>query len=226
MATESRADPTSKSEGTSVTAPCSTCGRPTRHVAIKAIEYSSEYRDGDFTIDAWDNYQIIECQGCQTISFRHLHQDSEDLEPAEDGDGLVPSDSIKLYPSRVAGRRALENAHLLPWAIKRIYDETREVLGSGLHVLAGIGLRALVEAVCNERQATGKQPREAYRRAGVSGCSHGVRRRDSPQPSPYGERSRTRGKAPLSRRPGSRAGRGRVRAQWRVPPSEAREQPA
>lgn len=122
---------------------------------MKAVEYVSEYRDGSFTIDTWNTYQIIECQGCQTLSFRHLHQSSEDLEPAEDGDGLVAIDTVKLYPSRVAGRRPLENAYLLPSPIRRIYDESREALGSGMHVLAGVGLRALVEAVCTERQAKG-----------------------------------------------------------------------
>lgn len=157
---ETRTGPASKSEGQSVTAPCSTCGRPTNHLVLKATEYSFEYREGRATIDFWETYQVVECQGCQTVGFRHVHEDSEDLEPNEDDSALVPVATIKLYPSRVAGRRELENAYLLPSTIRQIYDETREALGCGLLVLAGIGLRALVEAVCSEREAPGRNLEE------------------------------------------------------------------
>jgi len=157
---ETRTGPATASEGKTVMEPCSTCGRPTKHLVLKAVEYSHGLRDGRAAFDAWETHQVIECQGCQTVGFRHVHEDSEDLEPNEDGDALVPVSTIKLYPSRVAGRRELENAYLLPSTIRKIYDETREALGSGLLVLAGIGLRALVEAVCNERQAAGRNLEE------------------------------------------------------------------
>jgi hypothetical protein len=152
---QTRSTPASASEGGHVDEPCATCGRRTRHGVLKAVEYSHEFRDQGESYYAWNKYQVIECQGCQAVSFRHQHEDSEELEYDGDADGYVPSTTIKVYPSRVAGRRPLENTHLLPWPIRRIYDETREALGSGLHVLAGVGLRALIEAVCNERAAPG-----------------------------------------------------------------------
>jgi hypothetical protein len=113
---------------------------------------SGEGRD---SVEAHNKYQTIECQGCGTVSFRHEHENSEDLEPRQEGNAYVPATTVKLYPGRVVGRRELENAYLLPWEIRRIYDETRQALGSGLQVLAGIGLRALVEAVCTERSTAG-----------------------------------------------------------------------
>ena len=128
------------------------------------------------------------------MTFRHQHENSEDLEPNDEAGGYVPVTTVKLYPGRVVGRRELENAYLLPWEIRRVYDETRQALGSGLQVLAGIGIRALVEAVCTERQATGSNLEAgANRFAGSTRDSDSFRCRDSSQPPTDGKHRSARG---------------------------------
>jgi hypothetical protein len=44
----------------------------------------------------------------------------------------------------------------LPTNVQRIYGETLQALNSKSPILAGIGLRALVETICKEEEAAGK----------------------------------------------------------------------
>lgn len=45
---------------------------------------------------------------------------------------------------------------LLPDSVSQVYAETYKALCNEQPVLAGVGIRALIEAVCQERNATGK----------------------------------------------------------------------
>jgi hypothetical protein len=72
----------------------------------------------------------------------------------ERGEGY-PIEKEELYPSRVAGRHKLRQSDCLPTAVSRIYDETHAALCSRQPILAGVGVRALVEAVCKEESAAG-----------------------------------------------------------------------
>ena len=48
-----------------------------------------------------------------------------------------------------------DEVHYLPSKVQRIYAETLQALNSKSPILAGIGLRALVETVCHEKSAQG-----------------------------------------------------------------------
>ena len=45
---------------------------------------------------------------------------------------------------------------MLPANVRRIYEETIGAMNNDQSVLAGIGIRALIETVCNDRKANGK----------------------------------------------------------------------
>jgi len=62
----------------------------------------------------------------------------------------------ELYPRRAVGRRRLDDVYSLPASIRRIYIETHEALLNGSPVLVGIGIRAIVETVCKELDAQGR----------------------------------------------------------------------
>jgi len=102
------------------------------------------------------DHQIIQCLGCKTISFRKASSSSEDwVQTSYDGEGEYAVDE-SIYPSRVDGIKSLgDETHYLPTKVRRIYDETLQALSSQSPILAGIGLRALLETVCKEKNATG-----------------------------------------------------------------------
>ena len=63
----------------------------------------------------------------------------------------------ELFPSRIEGRKGLgDEIHYLPSTVMQIYKETLLALANQAPILAGIGLRALLETVCKEKNATGK----------------------------------------------------------------------
>ena len=139
-----------------VEVPCSHCSTRTHHIVMQSVEISGREEFG--SPDEWfawdDNYQIIKCRGCNTISFRHTHSDSENYYPVGPDEwetGILE----KLYPSRVEGIKGLENKYLLPNKVRLIYDETHKALSDNQCVLVGIGLRAIIETVCKDKQTDG-----------------------------------------------------------------------
>jgi len=144
-----------KTQGQEEKVPCSKCDGKTFHKVLLSIDKSGLEQDGDFDF-YWDaHYQIIQCQGCKTISFRKASSNSEEYEPIshDEYQNVVYED---IYPSRVEGRKGLEDeVHYLPSKVQRIYTETLQALNSKSPILAGIGLRALVETVCHEKSAEG-----------------------------------------------------------------------
>jgi len=135
---------------------CIKCAGKTAHKVVCSYDLRGDYNDGDHNFQWAVDHQIIQCQGCKAVSFRKASSNSEDwVQTSYDGDGEYVIDE-SIYPSRVEGIKGLgEDAHYLPTSVKRIYDETLRALSSQSPVLAGIGLRALLETVCKEKNATG-----------------------------------------------------------------------
>lgn len=133
--------------------PCARCLGGTRHKVIQSVmvqgnDYDQGYQSGD-------SYQIVQCQGCDSISFRTSHTDSEDFDFDEEIEDIRYNERVELYPSRVAGRHRLRQVHFPPTNVSRVYAETHSALCNKQPILAGIGIRALVETVCKEKAAIG-----------------------------------------------------------------------
>jgi hypothetical protein len=135
-----------------IRAACASCNKPTLHDVLYTVTVESD--DDHYWHQTWD--QVLECRGCQEISFRKNWQDSEDLDYSDDGKTIVAVDHETLYPSRVAGLAPMSDSYLLPVQLRRIYEETQSALAAALSVLAGVGLRAIVETLCSERKAKGR----------------------------------------------------------------------
>jgi hypothetical protein len=135
---------------------CGVCKRSTKHLIVTDASLKG-YEDYDHDFYGWENeYQVVQCQGCETISFRQTHENSEDMQQAgPDPDDWSYAVQVDLYPNPEEGRSPLEDDHLLPQNLHRIYLETIRSLNSNLSVLAGIGVRAIVETVCKDKSASG-----------------------------------------------------------------------
>jgi hypothetical protein len=133
--------------------PCGICKRSTKHLILTDILLNGyEEPDGFY---GWNNeYQIIQCQGCETVSFRKTHENSDDMVMTGPND-WEPAKQVNLYPNHEECRLPLADIHLLPNNLERIYIETLNALNSELKVLAGIGIRAIIETVCKDKSATG-----------------------------------------------------------------------
>ncbi len=130
---------------------CNRCDNTTNHLVCSSAEISW----GNDDIQGIDIYEIIQCSGCNSISFRTASSNSDDVDQDDNGNMIHP-ETVEIYPNRLMGRAALEDIYSLPDKVRSIYQETHSALCTKLKILAGIGIRALIEAVCSEEKAKGR----------------------------------------------------------------------
>jgi hypothetical protein len=136
--------------------PCVTCAGTPSHKVMASFDEAGSEGDRHHSFD-WQEYnQVVQCLGCKTISFRKASMNSEEYYQVSEDD-FEHAVSEKLFPSRLVGRKGLgEDARYLPQTVSVIYDETLAALANQCPVLSGIGLRALIETICKEKNAVGK----------------------------------------------------------------------
>jgi hypothetical protein len=148
----------SDTAGKVVSAECPRCKVGTNHKVERAVEWSDS--DDQEGVSVWETFQIIRCGGCDTISFRSVSGNSEDYH--YDSNGNIEHDErIRLYPDRpeksVVGELFLrEEVYKVPAVIQSIYGETLAATEQSLPTLAGIGVRAVIEAMCSDLKAKGR----------------------------------------------------------------------
>jgi uncharacterized protein DUF4145 len=131
------------------TIPCGDCNRPTRHKVLAETKAHWEYAGGE--VDVWIDYQIVQCQGCLSISFCEVSLCSEDVMYGESD----PPITRRVFPNRIVGRPMMQEAQQLPANVYSVYEETHSALCSELLIMTGFGLRAIIEAVCKDKGIAG-----------------------------------------------------------------------
>lgn len=114
------------------------------------VLYQTEKRGGDDDgFFQWiDKYLIIECNGCETISFLNIYGNTEMSYTNDEGYQEYYDDEI-IYPYYLEKSNEVEYKSYLPDKIKMIYVETVNALKANSYVLTAGGLRATIEAICN-----------------------------------------------------------------------------
>jgi len=142
---------------------CRECAKETYHYIIFSYDEHGRQDCGQGNEVSWlEKNQIIQCLGCDTVSFRTVLTDSESVDYyyRDDGNtGVYHIETIKYYPARIDGLKSID-VSMLPLKILDIYRETVLAIESEQYVLAGIGIRAIVETVCKELSANGKNLHE------------------------------------------------------------------
>ncbi|MET0498459.1 MAG: DUF4145 domain-containing protein [Steroidobacteraceae bacterium] len=133
-----------------IKASCEACGVETRHKILTSTLH--HWADDENGVSGDTSHEIIECQGCGTVSFREASSCSEDYDFDERTGEASLNETVKLYPNRISGRAVMREVDLLPHNVYSIYQEAHACLCAGLGLLAGLGLRVLVEAVCKDKQ--------------------------------------------------------------------------
>ena len=133
---------------------CRTCKRSTKHKILSDIHLKG--RDNTYEdFYGWDDkFQIVQCQGCETLAFRKTHMNSDNFRHTGSGD-FEEVEDIDIYPNPETVRNPVEDDYILPSKLGRIYHETLAAINSGQPVLAGIGIRAIVETVCKDKNTKG-----------------------------------------------------------------------
>ncbi|MCL2312028.1 MAG: DUF4145 domain-containing protein [Firmicutes bacterium] len=131
---------------------CPRCQQTTNHKCLHTIKECSEY-DADFH---WEhNYDTIQCLGCENIQFRDRFSSEDMYNYTQDG-YEEPCYDYKYYPTNLSNHIPLKNLYDLSDKLRIVYTETIESLKNNCKLLAGVGLRAIIEAICLDQNIAGR----------------------------------------------------------------------
>jgi hypothetical protein len=122
----------------------------TWHDVVKSVSDFDEAHD-ERGLPLWHEdyeYQIIRCKGCETYSFRETSESPQ----------LTPEEAVvRLWPPRDTKKTRANMGRWtsLPVKLRSVYLETNRAITSAQPLLAAVGIRAIVEAVCTHKRANG-----------------------------------------------------------------------
>lgn len=135
-----------KTAGTVECVFCAECNRETKHDVKASLDNEGEESDVEmgWGIDWVNNYQVVQCRGCEAVTFREVHWFSED----DPGDAAGREN---LYPKRNANTIKSKPFSNLPSHLRRIFREVVDCYNNDSPTLCAAGLRAIVEGVCADK---------------------------------------------------------------------------
>lgn len=127
---------------------CINCGTATSHDVL--VSFKDGLADYDIT------YQVIQCRGCESKSFRYV--DRNPLNGfANDGNEFLAKEY--LFPPRHICRKPID-LYWVPPDVRRVYQEVHHALRNEMRTLASIGIRLTVERLCVHKKARGSTLRD------------------------------------------------------------------
>lgn len=137
--------------------PCRKCNLETRHKVVACLtENGSQDCGGGHSVDWTEENQLIQCMGCEEVSFRVCSTNSEDYDHEYDTGHRFFNETITYYPGRAIGSKVIDH-WLLPWGIGQIYKEARSAVENELFIIGGIAIRTLLESICSDVGAKGRK---------------------------------------------------------------------
>jgi len=129
---------------------CNNCTCSTKHDILHKVNFESDPSEYHYE----DIFMMIRCRGCETVAFRKESHDYESRYQigANEWDYSI---SIDIYPHFIEGHKSINDIWNVPNIVNSIYKESIVAIQEGAFTLAGLGLRATIEAICNEREITG-----------------------------------------------------------------------
>ncbi len=131
---------------------CGKCKTYTNQTVLHEKESHSVDESGWWETNT---YQIIECAGCETVSFRKLYTDVSIDHHYDPSDGGEPPYEISLYPSTSIHHLPIKRFPHSPDNVGSIYKETIEAYNNNQLILCSGGLRAIIEGICSDKKVDG-----------------------------------------------------------------------
>jgi hypothetical protein len=130
---------------------CSKCKTDTNQ---KVLFEKKDHIEEEGGWQEYNYYQIIQCDGCDTISFRKLHTDIAMNHNWDPEYGPEPFD-VDLFPKRSIHDLQVNRYANTPNNIRTIYKETVEAYNNNQLILCSGGLRAILEGICIDKGIKG-----------------------------------------------------------------------
>lgn len=124
---------------------CSECKHRTHHVILgEGVNVSP---DEDYFYR--ETLRVVRCCGCDNVSFDKEVEDESNVQYNQEGYEELVTEHIS-YPIKENGIEPLYSWDI-PSLVKNVYNESVDSLNNGNLLLAAIGFRATVEALCLQK---------------------------------------------------------------------------
>lgn len=127
---------------------CRQCKNKTNHTVKASYGGIVDVSENPDLAYASNTFEIIQCDGCEIVSFREYFETDFDYNPrTEQFDGTE-----YLYPE-ISSSTIIPKIHIrLPHKIDLVYRQTINCMNKGDYLLAGAGLRAIIEGICHVKK--------------------------------------------------------------------------
>lgn len=144
------------SDGRVTRARCNKCSSDTKHDVLASVSEFWDDEDPDYSIQGNVDHEILCCCGCETFTYRSVSTNSEDVHIVNNRGDAEHTETVNYFPPRFSGRSAIRDASLLPSKLESIYIETLSAHNANQLILTAMGLRAMIETICKDHDAEGK----------------------------------------------------------------------
>lgn len=136
---------------------CASCNQSTNHEILANIdEVGKELLQSHYWFYWTDSFQIVQCKGCDSLSFREVYTDSQSYDHRYTGVhgefDTFDLETVKTHACQFNKRPIMDNFDLLPESIQSIYRETNSALLIDSTILCGIGIRTIIEMICQHKK--------------------------------------------------------------------------
>jgi hypothetical protein len=125
---------------------CNNCKNKTNHEVLKEelVNYPLN-DDGEFFNY---KYQIIRCNGCETISFRVEEESNTNYDPEYDQYYITEN----IYPKRTDKLVSMKSFYEAPSKVRNIYKEVIATYYDNNFILCAAGVRAIMDGICSDKK--------------------------------------------------------------------------
>jgi hypothetical protein len=123
---------------------CNSCKGIRNHSEL----FEKKIRDEDDGFPSIQKFLVIQCLGCENVSFMKIYGDISMIDYDYEGNPDYYYDET-IYPYYLEKGNELKSLYHLPPTIKIIYEETITAFKANSYILTAGGLRAIIEAICN-----------------------------------------------------------------------------
>lgn len=135
---------------------CNNCKSKTNHI------YKSDHQIGvedefDSNFHFWYQFTYVfwYCAGCEHGTLEVIYTD-DSLRIIDEDKKIKYHYDYKYFPQRNQNFLNIKRFFQLPVKLSKIYEETISAFNTDLYMLSTVGLRSLIEGICDDKNITGK----------------------------------------------------------------------
>lgn len=131
---------------------CPACKRKTNHIILaKAKNSWSDKEDGYYLVHT---YRLVQCCGCEHVSFNLVCDGTEYEYYEPDGDQSTRPEYFT-FPRKENEIEPIKDNWSIPAQISIPYHEAIKCINADCYLLAALGFRTTVEAICLDKSVNG-----------------------------------------------------------------------